>query len=190
MTAPEIRQMPATLNGFYLHLIRRVLADTSAMNTNRDILYALLGLSIAHAQPFDCGTIFSKLCARFPHLVFSPFEVLFQHLCPLIFKRYSGKFILCHATLADWLTDVKFCTQSYLVSLPEAHFCLALACRAEMALGLCQYKKMKFHLDHSEMVLAARDINYASTLFEPLEEKFAETERSLESGEISGPLIR
>jgi len=165
MAAVEIRAVPATLNGFYLHLMRRIITETTAVGqqTSRDLLYALLGVCIAEARPFDSTSLFTKLCARFPHLQLEAFESLFEQIAPLLFSELPpGRWVLCHASLADWLTDVKFCTQSYLVSLAEAHLLLALVCRDDGG----QAAKFRWHLERAGTAVSGREVGYLRALYE------------------------
>ncbi len=114
---------------------------------------------------------------RYPLLAQNDFETFFQLIEPLLFKRATTKpdrFILFHASLVEWFTDVKFCTQSYLVNLPEAHFTLMLFYYGEIKRGLGvnatnsgnNWRQFKLHLTNSSPVMSKAQMGYFNLVFD------------------------
>lgn len=166
-----------TLNGFYLYLIQRILqqqSEQTALNakSKKEILYSIFALCLLDSQPFEKHTLFTKLSARYHQLTETDFDVFFQFIEPLLFKRAPSidtqpdRFLIFHSSLVEWFTDIKFCTQSYLVSLPEAHLTLALYNYNEMQRGKesndseTNWNLFKFHLAKSSPVLSKAQMNY------------------------------
>ena len=181
----EIKCIPATLSGFYLYLLQRILANhkSTAVThggdqlSTKDVLYAILSLGLIEPS-FDKTHMYTKLTARFRHLSFDLFEGLFNFIEPLLLSKVNDKFCLNHASLIDWLTDVKFCTPSYLVSLNEAHLTMSLhyfnrlqalkeSKKLDSALIALNFKKFKFHLLNSAKTASDSNLDYLYSLCQP-----------------------
>jgi hypothetical protein len=147
ISSSDIANIPVTINGLYLYLIEKLLTDYSN-RTNRDsasgqnqseisngkpLIYAMFGLCLLEMRPFTIEDMYKKLSTRFANLSFSVYKNLFDYVAPLLFRRVKATDYFCffHSSLVEWFSDVKFCTQKYLLDLSEAHFtlcCVHLAC--------------------------------------------------------------
>ena len=200
----EITDIPGTLHGLYLYLLQHALkcvkTETNNVKQNtparEELLYAILGLTLISAKPFDKRGIYKRLQARFTSLEFVYYETLFDYITPLLFAKLRNiskktdenekeeckeqtKFIIFHPSFKDWLTDVKFCTQKYLCSLDEAHFCLTFYYFRKLVMlkresenlnnsaakASC-WNKFKFHLAQAANVLSEAEFSYYYLLCE------------------------
>ncbi|XP_056279286.1 ankyrin repeat domain-containing protein 50 isoform X1 [Pseudoliparis swirei] len=118
----EIRDIPGTLNGLYLWLCQR-LFPRGLFVLVRPLLDALL----AAARPLTPRQLFAATWTRDTSLDPRDFQNTLRTLSPLLIDGPGGTKLLFHASFAEWLTDVKYCTQKYLCSRKEGHSMLAMA---------------------------------------------------------------
>ncbi|KAJ8388544.1 hypothetical protein AAFF_G00132580 [Aldrovandia affinis] len=118
----EIRHIPGTLNGLYLWLCQRLFPKRLFARV-RPLLNALL----ASPRPLAPALLFRAVWTREPALEPAEFARRLDALAPLLTEGEGGARFLFHASFAEWLTDVKYCTQRYLCSAAEGHSMLAMS---------------------------------------------------------------
>ena len=81
----------------------------------------------------------------------------------------EGGVVLCHASLAEWFTDLKFSTLKYSANLSEAHFTLSLFYYQQLSRSRAASDKsglvsswtyFKHHLVNSSGVMPDADLSY------------------------------
>ncbi|XP_077197160.1 uncharacterized protein LOC143839259 [Paroedura picta] len=127
LVAPqEVRHIPGTLSGLYLWLCQRLFLgrDFAAVRP-------LLEVLLAAPRPLGPAELYAAVwtCRPVPR---EDFEGWLTALAGLVQKGPGGRCFLFHASLAEWLRDVKYCTPKYLCCPARGHASLALStsCRA------------------------------------------------------------
>nr|XP_040056696.1 ankyrin repeat domain-containing protein 50 isoform X2 [Gasterosteus aculeatus aculeatus]XP_040056697.1 ankyrin repeat domain-containing protein 50 isoform X2 [Gasterosteus aculeatus aculeatus] len=118
----EIRDIPGTLNGLYLWLCQRLFPRGLFV-----FVRPLLNVLLAAARPLTPQQLFTATWTRDTSLSTQDFQNNLRTLTPLLIDGPGGTKLLFHASFAEWLTDVKYCTQKYLCSRTEGHSMLAMA---------------------------------------------------------------
>lgn len=121
VTLREIRHIPGTLNGLYLWLCQR-LFQRRQFSRVQPVLQVLL----AAAQPLSADELFLCLWTRNQLLTREEFGRRLALLSRLLVERDDGCLLLFHHSFAEWLLDVKHCTQKYLCHAAEGHAMLAM----------------------------------------------------------------
>lgn len=118
----EIRDIPGTLNGLYLWLCQRLFP--------RGLFFyvrPLLNVLLVAPRPLTPQQLFTAVWSHDTLLSLQDFQNKLRTLSPLLIDGPEGTKLLFHASFAEWLTDVKYCTQKYLCSRTEGHGMLAMA---------------------------------------------------------------
>ncbi|KAL2081407.1 hypothetical protein ACEWY4_023260 [Coilia grayii] len=118
----EIRDIPGTLNGLYLWLCQRLFPRRLFAHV-RPLLNALL----ASPKPLTPAQLYAVVWTQNTGLRLDDFQAQLSALSPLLIDGPGGSKLLFHSSFAEWLTDVKYCTQKYLCSAQEGHLMLAMA---------------------------------------------------------------
>lgn len=118
----EIRDIPGTLNGLYLWLCQRLFPRRLFAHVR-----PLLNIILASPQPLKLEEIFTAAQTRDPCLVHEDFQSQMRALRALIIDGPEGSKLLFHGSFAEWLTDVKYCTQKFLCSTKDGHLSLAMS---------------------------------------------------------------
>ncbi|XP_067372481.1 ankyrin repeat domain-containing protein 50 isoform X2 [Channa argus] len=118
----EIRDIPGTLNGLYLWLCQRLFPRGLFIYVK-----PLLNVLLAAPRPLTTEQLFTAVWTQDTLLSFQDFQDKLQTLCPLLIDGPGGTKLLFHASFAEWLIDVKYCTQKYLCSRTEGHSMLSMA---------------------------------------------------------------
>ncbi|XP_049521085.1 ankyrin repeat domain-containing protein 50-like [Dermacentor silvarum] len=121
VTLREIRHIPGTLNGLYLWLCQRLFQRRQFLRV-QPVLHVLL----ASAQPLTADELFLCLWTRNQLLTRDEFSRRLALLSRLLVEREDGCLLLFHHSFAEWLLDVKHCTQKYLCHAAEGHAMLAM----------------------------------------------------------------
>ncbi|KAM9804709.1 uncharacterized protein ankrd50l [Neosynchiropus ocellatus] len=118
----EIRDIPGTLNGLYLWLCQRLFPRGL-------FVYAkpLLNVLLAAPRPLTLQQLFEVARTQDIFLSSQEFQNKLRTLSPLLTDGPDGSKLLFHTSFAEWLTDIKYCTQKYLCSTQEGHSMLAMA---------------------------------------------------------------
>lgn len=116
----EVREIPGTLNGLYLWLSQRLF-------TKKHFHKALpvLNVLLAAPRPLPVPVIFE--CVRLKHSAVTrqDFERRLAVLERVTVSGADGGLSLFHHSYAEWLTDVKYCTQRFLCDPAAGHGQLA-----------------------------------------------------------------
>lgn len=118
----EIRDIPGTLNGLYLWLCQRLFPRRLFAHI-RPLLNALL----ASPRPLTPMQLYAVVWTQNSSLRLEDFQSQLSALSSLLIDGPGGSKLLFHSSFAEWLTDVKYCTQKYLCSLQEGHLMMAMA---------------------------------------------------------------
>lgn len=118
----EIRDIPGTLNGLYLWLCQRLFPRGLFI-----YIKPLLNVLLAAPRPLTPQQLFTAAWTHDTSLSIQDFQNKLRTLSPLLIDGPGGSKLLFHASFAEWLTDVKYCTQKYLCSRTEGHSMLAMA---------------------------------------------------------------
>lgn len=118
----EIRDIPGTLNGLYLWLCQRLFPRGIFV-----CVRPLLNVLLTAPKPLTPQQLFTAVWSHDTLLNLQDFENRLQTLSPLLIDGPGGTKLLFHASFAEWLTDVKYCTQKYLCSRTKGHSMLAMA---------------------------------------------------------------
>ncbi|XP_028992558.1 ankyrin repeat domain-containing protein 50 [Betta splendens] len=118
----EIRDIPGTLNGLYLWLCQRLFPRGLFV-----YIKPLLNVLLAAPRPLTPQQLFVAVWTKDTSLSQQDFQDKLRTLSPLLIDGAGGTKLLFHASFAEWLIDVKYCTQKYLCSRTEGHSMLAMA---------------------------------------------------------------
>lgn len=118
----EIRDIPGTLNGLYLWLCQRLFPRGLFVYVK-----PLLNVFLAAPRPLTPQQLFTAVWTQDTSLNLQDFQDKLRTLSPLLIDGPGGTKLLFHASFAEWLIDVKYCTQKYLCSRTEGHSILAMA---------------------------------------------------------------
>ncbi|KAK2850280.1 hypothetical protein Q7C36_009063 [Tachysurus vachellii] len=118
----EIRDIPGTLNGLYLWLCQRLFPRRLFVHVR-----PLLNIILASPRPLNLEELFSAAQTRDACLVHEDFQSQMHALKALIVDGPEESKILFHGSFAEWLTDVKYCTQKFLCSTKDGHLSLAMS---------------------------------------------------------------
>lgn len=118
----EIRDIPGTLNGLYLWLCQRLFPCRLFVHVR-----PLLNIILASPRPLNLEELFTAARTRDACLVHEDFQSQMRALTTLIVDGPGGSKLLFHGSFAEWLTDVKYCTQKFLCSTKDGHLSLAMS---------------------------------------------------------------
>ncbi|KAM9343133.1 uncharacterized protein ankrd50l [Pholidichthys leucotaenia] len=118
----EIRDIPGTLNGLYLWLCQRLFPRELFI-----YIRPFLNVLLAAPRPLTSQQLFTAVWTQNTLLKLQHLQQTLQTLAPLLIDGPGGTKLLFHASFTEWLTDVKYCTQTYLCSITEGHSMLAMA---------------------------------------------------------------
>lgn len=116
----EVREIPGTLNGLYLWLCQRLFSRKQFAKVQ-----PLLNVILAAKLPITQEILYK--CVRTAHstITIEDFNRRLHLLRRVISVSRAGALMLFHHSFAEWLLDVKHCTQKYLCSATEGHAMLA-----------------------------------------------------------------
>ncbi|XP_013785326.1 ankyrin repeat domain-containing protein 50-like [Limulus polyphemus] len=117
----EIREIPGTLNGLYLWLCQRLFVRKQFSKVQ-----PLLNVILATRKPLTEEELFQCAWTRNTQLTWEEFQKRLALLEKLLIEDKNGTKILFHHSFAEWLLDVKHCTQKYLCHASEGHAMLAM----------------------------------------------------------------
>ncbi|XP_078401038.1 uncharacterized protein LOC144682522 [Cetorhinus maximus] len=143
----EIRDIPGTLNGLYLWLCQRLFTRKQFTK-----IQPILNVMLAAQRPLTLRELFEATWTKGTSLTGGEFQQKMEMLSKLLLDGEWGSKILFHHSFAEWLLDVKYCTQKYLCSAAQGHAMLAmsLTCHAR-ELTPAQVQEYARHLVHSQL---------------------------------------
>ncbi|KAG2456361.1 ANR50 protein, partial [Polypterus senegalus] len=118
----EIRDIPGTLNGLYLWLCQRLFPRKLFSKVQ-----PLLNVLLASPRPLTLDKLFTAVWTKDTTLTFTDFQHKLEALSKLLVDGPCGSKLLFHGSFAEWLTDVKYCTQKYLCNVADGHTMLAMS---------------------------------------------------------------
>ena len=118
----EIREIPGTLNGLYLWLCQRLFVKKSFGKVQ-----PVLNVILAARRPLTEMELYSCVYTRNGSLTFEEFKARLQLLAKILTDGRDETKILFHHSFAEWLLDVKHCTQKYLCTAADGHGMLAMS---------------------------------------------------------------
>lgn len=151
VTLREIRDIPGTLNGLYLWLCQRLYPRKHFQR-----VLPLLSVILAARAPLTPQEVQEAVSTRVPGLGeeewVKRWALLRRVLCP--YTRPT--LLLFHHSFAEWLLDVKHCTQKFLVRVNEGHAMLAMRATARGAqLTPTEVQTFAFHLARVPLAIGA-----------------------------------
>ncbi|XP_008215505.1 ankyrin repeat domain-containing protein 50 isoform X1 [Nasonia vitripennis] len=117
----EVREIPGTLNGLYLWLCQRLFSRKQFAKVQ-----PLLNVILAAKLPITQSILYDCVKTANPTLTQEDFNRQLHLLRRVISVSRAGALMLFHHSFAEWLLDVKHCTQKYLCSAAEGHAMLAM----------------------------------------------------------------
>ncbi|KAK6172468.1 hypothetical protein SNE40_016108 [Patella caerulea] len=138
----EIREIPGTLNGLYLWLCQRLFVKKQF-----EKIQPILNTILAARRPLSVSQLYS--CSRGLNitLTFEEFDRRMKLMSKILIDGDSGNKILFHHSFAEWLLDVKHCTQKYLCNATQGHGMLAMSATLQASrLSAPEIQDFAFHL--------------------------------------------
>lgn len=117
----EIREIPGTLNGLYLWLCQRIFGRKQFTK-----MQPIINVILASNKPLNPKDLFECVRTKNLELTEEDFEKQITVMSKILIEGQNGCKILFHHSFAEWLLDVKHCTQKYLCTASEGHAMLAM----------------------------------------------------------------
>lgn len=118
----EIREIPGTLNGLYLWLCQRLFNRKQFSKVQ-----PLLNVILASRRPLTQDKLYHCVWTTNTAMSREDFQKRLHLLRRVLSVCKDGTLLLFHHSFAEWLLDVKHCTQKYLCSASEGHAMLAMS---------------------------------------------------------------
>ncbi|KAK7922622.1 hypothetical protein WMY93_009524 [Mugilogobius chulae] len=143
----EIRDIPGTLNGLYLWLCQRLFVRKQFAKVQ-----PILNVILATCRPLTVKELYHAVWTKNMTLTMEDFQKKMDILSKLLVDGFGNTRILFHYSFAEWLLDVKHCTQKYLCNAAEGHRMLAMSytCRAKLLKPL-EVQEFALHLVNSNL---------------------------------------
>ncbi|XP_052010565.1 LOW QUALITY PROTEIN: ankyrin repeat domain-containing protein 50 [Xyrauchen texanus] len=143
----EIRDIPGTLNGLYLWLCQRLFVRKQFAKVQ-----PILNVILAACRPLTLREIYHAVWTKSMTLTMEDFHKKMDILSKLVVDGLGSTKILFHYSFAEWLLDVKHCTQKYLCNAAEGHRMMAMSytCRAKQLKPL-EVQEFAYHLINSNL---------------------------------------
>nr|XP_006629224.1 PREDICTED: ankyrin repeat domain-containing protein 50 [Lepisosteus oculatus]XP_015199474.1 PREDICTED: ankyrin repeat domain-containing protein 50 [Lepisosteus oculatus] len=141
----EIRDIPGTLNGLYLWLCQRLFVRKQFTKVQ-----PILNVILAACRPLTVKELYHAVWTKNMSLTLEEFQRKMDILSKLLIDGLGNTKILFHYSFAEWLLDVKHCTQKYLCNAAEGHRMMAMSytCRAKELKPL-EVQEFALHLINS-----------------------------------------
>ncbi|KAL3880921.1 hypothetical protein ACJMK2_033124 [Sinanodonta woodiana] len=141
----EIREIPGTLNGLYLWLCQRLFVRKQFSK-----IQPILNVILASRKPLSDEELFSCARTRNTLLTKDDLDRRLKLLSKILITSPDGRHILFHHSFAEWLLDVKHCTQKYLCNAADGHAMLSMSATLNSSsLGPEEVQDFAFHLVRS-----------------------------------------
>ncbi|TRY81386.1 hypothetical protein DNTS_000635 [Danionella cerebrum] len=143
----EIRDIPGTLNGLYLWLCQRLFVRKQFAKVQ-----PILNVILAACRPLTVRELYHAVWTKNMTLTMEDFQKKMDILSKLLIDGLGSTKILFHYSFAEWLLDVKHCTQKYLCNAAEGHRMMAMSytCRAKQLKPL-EVQEFAYHLINSNL---------------------------------------
>ncbi|XP_067849578.1 ankyrin repeat domain-containing protein 50 [Heptranchias perlo] len=145
----EIRDIPGTLNGLYLWLCQRLFVRKQFAKVQ-----PILNVILAACRPLTTLELYHAVWTKNMTMTIEEFQRKLDILSKVLVDGLGSSKILFHYSFAEWLLDVKHCTQKYLCNAAEGHRMLAMSytCRAK-ELSPLEVQEFALHLLNSNLQL-------------------------------------
>ncbi|CAM1292374.1 ANKRD50 (predicted) [Pycnogonum litorale] len=117
----EIREIPGTLNGLYLWLCQRLFTRKQFAK-----IQPILNVLLATRKPVTAEDLYRSVWTRNTNLTRDEFHKRLNLLSKILIEGSGTTKILFHHSFAEWLLDVKHCTQKYLCHVSDGHAMIAM----------------------------------------------------------------
>lgn len=171
----EVREIPGTLNGLYLWLSQR-LFNRRQFAKVQPLLNVILAAkcSLNEALLYDI----TKVCN--PKITPEDFKKRFHLLRRILVVSKNGAVRLFHHSFAEWLLDIKHCTQKYLCNIFHGHCILAMYYTLHAKyLSNQEIYDYAFHLTRMEQYLSEKPLQKCPTLVYRMSQERTSHENSL-----------
>ncbi|KAG1692623.1 Ankyrin repeat domain-containing protein 50 [Nymphon striatum] len=112
----EIKEIPGTLNGLYLWLCQRIFTRKQFAK-----IQPVLNVLLAARKPLTEEEIYQCVWTRNINMTKEDFNKRLNLISKILIDGSNTTKILFHHSFAEWLLDVKHCTQKYLCRVSEGH---------------------------------------------------------------------
>ncbi|XP_049824316.1 ankyrin repeat domain-containing protein 50 isoform X2 [Aethina tumida] len=162
----EVREIPGTLNGLYLWLCQRLFNRRQFAKVQ-----PLLNVILAAKCALNESLLHDIIKVYNPKITHEDFKKRFGLLKRVIVVSKSGIIRLFHHSFADWLLDIKHCTQKFLCNIFYGHCILAMyyTLHAKL-LNNQEIYDYAFHLTRMEQFLAEKPSPKCPTLYKLTQE--------------------
>jgi len=140
----DIPEIPGTLNGLYLWLCQRLFSRRNWIKVE-----PLLSIILAARQPPTRDQIHRAAMTLDPALSGTDFRRRMDMLRKLLLPvpASAGAWMIFHSSFAEWLCDVKHCTQRFLIKVADGHARWAVSLAARGAdITPAEADDLTFHL--------------------------------------------
>ncbi|XP_060532741.1 ankyrin repeat domain-containing protein 50 isoform X2 [Cylas formicarius] len=145
----EVREIPGTLNGLYLWLCQR-LFNRRQFAKVQPLLNVILAAKCALSE----ALLFDIVKVNYPKITVEDFKKRYHLLKRIVVITKHGSIRLFHHSFAEWLLDIKHCTQKYLCNIFHGHCILAMYYTLHAkALNNREIYDYAFHLTRMEQYL-------------------------------------
>ncbi|XP_050314264.1 ankyrin repeat domain-containing protein 50 [Anthonomus grandis grandis] len=156
----EVREIPGTLNGLYLWLCQRLFNRKQFARVQ-----PLLNVILAAKCALNEALLFDVVKMNNSKMTAEDFRKRFNLLKKVIVISRNGTIRLFHHSFAEWLLDIKHCTQKYLCNIFHGHCILAMYYTLHAkALNNQEIYDYVFHLTRMEQFLSEKPNQKCPTL--------------------------
>ncbi|XP_030754817.1 ankyrin repeat domain-containing protein 50-like isoform X3 [Sitophilus oryzae] len=156
----EIREIPGTLNGLYLWLCQRLFNRRQFAKVQ-----PLLNVILAAKCALNEALLYDIVKVNNSKITLEDFRKRFHLLKRVIVISKGGCVRLFHHSFAEWLLDIKHCTQKYLCNIFHGHCVLAMYYTLHAStLNNQEIYDYAFHLTRMEQFLSEKPGQKCPTL--------------------------
>lgn len=173
----EVREIPGTLNGLYLWLSQRLFNRRQFAKVQ-----PLLNVILAARCVLNESLLYDIVKIYNPKITNEDFRKRFHLLRRILVITRSGSIRLFHHSFAEWLLDIKHCTQKYLCNIFQGHCILAMYYTLHAKyLSNQEIYDYAFHLTRMEQYLTEKpELKSQSMVYKFSQERQNLTQNSLE----------
>lgn len=156
----EVREIPGTLNGLYLWLCQRLFNRRQFAKVQ-----PLLNVILAAKCALNDVLLYDIVKVYNPKITTEDFKKRYHLLRRVIMVSKGGTIRLFHHSFAEWLLDIKHCTQKYLCNIFHGHCILAMYYTLHAkVLNNQEIYDYAFHLTRMEQYLSEKSNQKCPTL--------------------------
>ncbi|XP_066257922.1 ankyrin repeat domain-containing protein 50 isoform X2 [Euwallacea similis] len=165
----EVREIPGTLNGLYLWLCQRLFNRRQFAKVQ-----PLLNVILAAKCALNDALLFDIIKVNNSKITIEDFRKRFNLLKKVLVMSKNGTIRLFHHSFAEWLLDIKHCTQKYLCNIFHGHCILAMYYTLHaQVLNNQEIYDYAFHLTRMEQFLSEKPNQKCPTLMYKLSQEKA-----------------